>query len=149
MKLYRGGDRSEFTRVKKRLKDANGRPIGVANDNTILDSRMYEVECNNCHTTSLAANLIAKNLFTQVDQEGNLFIILESIKGTRTDGTQVIQQDAFVHKSMGTKIRVNTTKLWEIFIQWNDGSTTWNALKDVKYSYLVQMAEFKVDNCIS
>ena len=38
------GDRSEFTRVKKILKDANVRTIGVANDNPILDSRMYEVE---------------------------------------------------------------------------------------------------------
>ena len=110
---------------------------------------MYEVEYNNGHTTSLAANLIAKNLFTQVDQERNLFTILESITGTRTDGTQVIQQDAFVHISMGTKIRVNTTKLWEIFIQWKDGSTTWNTLKNLKDYYPVQMAGFAVENRIS
>ena len=41
--LDQGGDIPEFTRVKKILKDANGRPIGVANENPILDSRMYEV----------------------------------------------------------------------------------------------------------
>ena len=41
--LYRGGYRPEFARVKKRLKNANGRPIRVANDNPTLDSRMYEV----------------------------------------------------------------------------------------------------------
>ena len=39
-----GGDRPEFARVKKILQDANGRTIGVANDNPILDSRIYEVE---------------------------------------------------------------------------------------------------------
>ena len=39
-----GGDRPEFARVKKILKDENVRPIGVANENPILDSRMYEVE---------------------------------------------------------------------------------------------------------
>ena len=37
-----GGDRPYFARVKKILKDANGRPTGVANDNPILDSIMYE-----------------------------------------------------------------------------------------------------------
>ena len=42
--LYQGGDRPEFARVKKILQDANGRPIGVANDNPMLDSRMFEVE---------------------------------------------------------------------------------------------------------
>ena len=39
-----GGDRPEFERVNKRSKDTNVRPIGVANENLILGSRMYEVE---------------------------------------------------------------------------------------------------------
>ena len=147
--LDRGGDRPEFARVKKRLKDANGRPIGVANDNPILDSRMYEVEYNDGHTASMAANLIAENLFAQVDQEGNRFVMLDSITGTRTDGNQVLQQDAFVYTSSGTNRRVHTTKGWEVCIQWKDGSTTWNTLKDVKDSYPVQMAEFAVQNRIS
>ena len=50
-----GGDRPKFARVKKRLKDANERPIGIANDNPILDSHMYEVEYNDVHTASLEA----------------------------------------------------------------------------------------------
>ena len=33
-----------LARVTKRLKDANGLPIGLANENPILDRRMYEVE---------------------------------------------------------------------------------------------------------
>ena len=63
LELYQGGDRLEFTRVKKRSKDANVRPTGVANDNTILESWMYEVEYNDGHTSSLESNLIAENLF--------------------------------------------------------------------------------------
>ena len=77
MTLDRGGDRPELARVKKILKDTNVRPIGVANDNPILDYRMYEVEYNDGHTTSLSPNLIAENLFTQVDQAGNRFTILD------------------------------------------------------------------------
>ena len=40
----RDDDGPTFARVTKRLRDANGLPIGVANDNPILDTRMYEVE---------------------------------------------------------------------------------------------------------
>ena len=36
LELYQGGDRPEFSRVKKILEDANGRPIVVANENPIL-----------------------------------------------------------------------------------------------------------------
>ena len=97
----------------------------------------------------MAANVIAENLFAQVDQEGNRFVLIESIIDTRTDGTQTLQKDAFVITKNGTKRRKNTTKLWEVCIQWKDGSTTCNKLKDIKYLYPVQMAEYKVENIIS
>ena len=76
--------------MKKRLKDANGRPIGVANDNPILNSRMYEVEYHDEYVAAMVANLIAENLFAQVDQEGNRFVLIESILDTRTNDTQKI-----------------------------------------------------------
>ena len=62
-----GGEQPEYTRVKKRLKDNQGRPIGIALDNPILGTRMYEVEYQESHMAALAANIIAENLFSQVD----------------------------------------------------------------------------------
>jgi len=64
------GAEPAFTRVTKRLRDANGLPIGTAHDNPILDSRMYEVEYQDSHKAAMAANAIAQNLFAQVDAEG-------------------------------------------------------------------------------
>ena len=52
-----------LARVTKRLKDATGLPIGLANENPILDTRMYEVEYLDGEQTSLVANNIAENLF--------------------------------------------------------------------------------------
>jgi len=52
---------SKFAKVTKRLKDKNGIPIGTANDNPLLDSRMYEVLCNDGSKQALAANIIAEN----------------------------------------------------------------------------------------
>ena len=42
--LDRGGEQPEYARVKKRLKDNQGRPIGIASDNPILDTIMNEVK---------------------------------------------------------------------------------------------------------
>ena len=103
--LDQGGERPKIARVKMILKDANRRPISVANENLILESRMYEVEYCNGYVVAMAANIITENLFTQVDQEFNRFVLIKSIIDTRTDGTQTLQQDAFVITRSGTKKR--------------------------------------------
>jgi len=35
-----------------------------------------------------------------------------------------------------------TTKGWEILLQWKDGSTIWEKMKDMKKEYPVQLAEY-------
>ena len=65
--LPRDSEGPEFARVTKRLWDANGLPIGTANDNPILDTHMYEVEYADGNTASMAANTIAINMFAQLD----------------------------------------------------------------------------------
>jgi len=39
--MPRESDGPEYARVTKRLKDANGLPIGTANDNPLMDTRIY------------------------------------------------------------------------------------------------------------
>ena len=70
LSLDRQGEGPEFVRVTKRLRDKDGKPIGVAHENPILDTRMYEVECVDGHKAAMTANFIASNLFAQVDQDG-------------------------------------------------------------------------------
>ena len=147
--LPRDGDGPEFARVTKRLRDANGIPIGTANDNPILDTRIYEVEYLDGYKASLAANTIAENLFSQVDEEGNRYVLLDAIADHRVNGEQLNDDEAFIRSANGGKRRKETTKGWEILIQWKDGSTTWEALKDVKESYPVQLAEYAYQKRIS
>jgi len=140
--LPRDDEGPEFAKVTKRLRDANGIPIGTANDNPILDTRVYEVEYMDGHKASLAANAIAENMFAQVDDEGNRFVMLESIVDHRTDGNEIKEDDAFIMSHNGGRRRKQTTRGWEILLQWKDGSYTWETMKDVKESYPVQLAEY-------
>jgi hypothetical protein len=57
---------------------------------------MYEVEFQDGHRASLAANAIAENLFAQIDDEGNRHILFDEIIDYRTNNKQVTQQDAFI-----------------------------------------------------
>ena len=91
----RGDNGPSFAKVTKRLRDAQGLPIGTANDNPILDTRMYEVEYLDGFTTSMAANSIAENMFAQNDGEGNGHVLFDEIIEHRCDGNQVNMQDAF------------------------------------------------------
>jgi hypothetical protein len=145
----RPGVEPEFARVTKRLRDKDGNPIGKANDNPILDTRLYEVEYLDGHKAALSANAIAESLMAQVDSEGHRELLMDEIIGHRTDGNEVQEPDAFVESKNGVKRRVHTTVGWEINILWRDGTTTWSKLKDVKESYPVQVAEYTVANDIS
>ncbi len=147
--LPRGGGEVEFARVVKRMRDKDGLPIGTANDNPILDSRVYEVEYPDGHRASLAANVIAVNLFSQVDHEGNRLALLDDIVHYQTNGKQVNIDDGYVIASTGTKRKKETTIGWELMIQWKNGSTTWVPLKDTKEAYPVQIAEYAIAAGIS
>ena len=140
--LPRDGKGLELTRVVKRLRDKDGIPVGTANDYSILDSRIYEVEYPDGHWASLAANAIAENLLSQVDDEGHRSVLLQEIVDHRVDGREVAKDLAFIISHNGGQRRKETTQGWDILTQWKYGSTTWESLKDVKESYLVQVAEY-------
>jgi hypothetical protein len=65
--------------VTARKRDSHGTPIGMANNNPILDTRIYEVTFPDGHTAEFVANVIAKCLYSQVDSEGNQYIITDEI----------------------------------------------------------------------
>ena len=113
----RGDDGPSFAKVTKRLRDAQGITIGTANDNPILDTRMYKVKYLDGFTTSMAANSIAENMLAQVDEEGNFHVLFDEIVGHRYNGNQVKMQDAFSTNTRGVKRRSPTKKGWEILVK--------------------------------
>ena len=88
-------------------------------------------------------------MFAQIDEEGNRFVLLDSIIDHRTDGSELTSENAFITSKNGGRRKREITKGWEILLQWKDGSTTWEALKDIKECYPLQMAEYAIENGIS
>ena len=74
---------------------------------------MYKVEFLDGTKTLLSANYIAENLFSQVDDDGYRQVWLDEIIDHRTNGSHVLQQDAYITTSSapgedGTQLRVGS-----------------------------------------
>ena len=111
-------------------------------ENPMLDTRVYEVEYLYGHKAPLAANTISENIFSQVDEEGNKFVLFDDIVDYLVDWTESMQQDALIISKNGGKRQRETTKGQEILIQWKYGSTPWDSMKDVKECYPLQITEY-------
>ena len=66
--MKRGGGEPQLAKVVNQMKDNEGNPIIMANKNLILDTIAYEIEFQDGLRQPLADNLIAENLFAQVNQ---------------------------------------------------------------------------------
>ncbi len=132
-------------KVIARKRDADGNPIGTANTNPILDTRIYEVQFPDGHTESYAANVIVENMYAQVDHEGNQFLLLAEIVNHRTDQNAVTMEDKYVETPSGRRLR-KTTNGWYLKVRWKEGTTTWETLRDLKESNPIEVAEYAVAN---
>ena len=134
--------------VRKRVRNDNGMPVGVAHNNPLLDSRKYEVQYVDGYVEELTANLIAENLIAQVDEEGRRQMMLSAIVDHRVLRDAIPQSQGTYTNSYGVKRRKTTTRGWELMVEWRDGSSDWVALKDLKDSYPVELAIYARDHKI-
>jgi hypothetical protein len=143
------GDNFVRGKVVSRKRGANGNPIGVSSSNPILDTREYDVEFPDGVVESYAANVIAENIFSQIDDEGHHHLLLKSIVDHKSDGSAVKADDGFIMSKNGNKTRRLTTKGWKLLVEWKDGSVSWEPLKDMKAAFPLEAAEYAVNNKIS
>lgn len=136
--LPHGGEMKKG-KVTARKRDAEGNPVGLRNNNPILDTRQYQVEFPDGEIASYAANVIAENLYSQVDEEGRSFSILDEVIGHRKSKDAVKTADV-------NRVNYRTTKGWDMELSMKDGSTVWLPLKEVKNSNPVELAEYAVLN---
>lgn len=127
--------------VKRRKKDRDGKLIGRSNANPLLDSSVYEVEFEDGTDGCYSANVIAENIFEQVDAEGNRHTILEAIVDHKRMNNALTLDEAYVTVN-GRQHPKRTTLGWKFCVMWKDGSTSWIPLKDMKESHPLQVCEY-------
>ena len=131
--------------VKRRKRDSSGNPIGEANPNPILDSRVYELEFPDGRVEEYSLNVIVENLISQTDQDGFDVGLLDEIVDFRRDDEIAVPIDqGFVTSYNGQEKPIITTKGWDVLIKWKDQSLSWVPLSLAKESNPVEVAEAAV-----
>ncbi|KAL7537428.1 hypothetical protein ACHAWF_005758, partial [Thalassiosira exigua] len=128
--------------VTRRMTDKNGRPIGKAHSNPMLDTRVYEVQLEDGTHDHLMANKIAENLYAQVDDEGREIQRFAGIIDHRKDSTVLTEENDFIKVQGGGSKCIKTTKGWEMLVELKDGTSSWLPLRDVKEASSVELAEY-------
>lgn len=137
------GDQMLLGKVVTRKRDLDDNRIGKAHSNPIFDTRLYQVQFSDGHVEEYNANIIAQNLYSQIDKQGNQFTLLDAIIDYEKDEAVAIPpEQRFIIENNGNIHKRPTTKGWRLCVQWKDGSTSWEALKDLKESFPIEIAEF-------
>jgi hypothetical protein len=140
--LPQNGEYMKSAKVVSRALDSDGKPKGSFNRNPILDTRVYEVMFPDGEMRRYSANVIAENMYSQVDSEGYQYNLLDEIVAHRSTGEAIQENDGWHMDKKGNKVRRLTTKGWYLNVQWKDGTQQWIALKDLNESNPVELAEY-------
>ena len=66
-------------------------------------------------------NVIAENLYSQVEPEGHQFLVLEYIDDNWSDGTDITVTDGLIISRGGNKHPKKITRGWELITQMKEG----------------------------
>lgn len=122
--------------VKRRKCDEDGNIISHSHSNPILDTGLYEVEFEEGQVGTYAANVIAENIYKQLDDEGFACTLFDSIVNHKRGSDAVSADDGFTEYH-GRWVPKHTTCGWRLCVHWKDDSTIWIPLKDLKESHPV------------
>ena len=136
------GETMQMAKVRGVAVDADGNKVGTFHENPMLNTVIYDVEFPDGMVRQYAANTIAENILSQVDNEGHSHNVIEAIIDFETDGHAVKKGDEYIVTSRGRKRVRHTTSGWKLLVLWKNGQEEWVPLKRMKEIYPLEVADF-------
>ena len=88
------------------------------------------------------SSTIIENIYAHVDDEGRSYSILKAITNHKASDDAITKHQGFYFTPSGVKCRVITTKGWKLMVEWQDGTSSWIALKDIKDAKPLEVADY-------
>ena len=76
-------------------------------------------------------------------------MLMDEIINYRIKDDAVPMSEGTYKTPTGAIRKFKTTKVWELYIQWKDGSANWVALKDLKDSFPVEISDYALAKVIT
>ena len=87
-----------------------------------MNTTIYDAEFPDGDIREYGANLIAENMYSQVDAEGYRYQLLDTIVDHKQDGNAIHPDDIYINTKSGQKRMRHTTSGWNLLIQWKNGT---------------------------
>ena len=98
----------------------------------------------NLTTATFASSpLTSSPMYASCDADGNEYILFDSFVDYKFNGKAVTKDNQRIVHGGRNSLRQSTVG-WHLCVQWKDGSTSWQSLKDLKEAYPVAVAEYAV-----
>lgn len=136
------GEKMKNAKVIGRAKDSDGEAIGTYDENPFLNTIVYDVQFPNGDIKEYAANVIAENMYSQVDSEGYRYQLLEGIVNHRKNSNTVEKADLYVTTKSRQRRMRQTTAGWDLLVQWKNGTQEWIPLSIMKNSNPIEVADY-------
>ena len=127
-----------------RTKDGNGDVAGSHDPNPFLNTLTYDVEFSDGDIKEYSANVIAENMYSQVDENGCNTQMFDSIVDYRKDSNAVDKSDTRLRTKSGQQFLHHTTSSWSLFILWKNRAEEWMLLNRLQQSLPLEPSEFDV-----
>jgi hypothetical protein len=88
-------------RVIKRTRGLDGDPISRAHASPLFDTREYEIEFTDGTNEKYQVNIIAENMFAQLDSKGNQNLLLQEIMDHKKDNSAIPISDSKISSANG------------------------------------------------
>ena len=111
--MLSGKDQMTRGHVVARKRDKDSNVMGRSHTNSILDTRMYQVEFAGGVATELTANVIAVSMYAQCNSEGNEYLLLDVLVDYQKDNKTISISDQQT-TVQGTSVTGKTTAGWHI-----------------------------------
>lgn len=135
-----------MARVIRRVRDSVQQDPEAEHINPILDTSVFEVQFPDGSVDRLTANIIAENLFSQIDEHGRHYQIIQEIVEHKKDASALSIEDGYILSRSGNRHPKKTTRGWKLLVEWKDGTSSWVPLKDLKVSNPLELAEYAMSN---
>ena len=99
--------------------DADGDLIGNSLPKQILDMGLYEVQFEDGRVDTYSANVIAENIFEQVDDKGQRWLLMDEIIDHCKTKDAVLHEDRYFECNSKRYVKW-TPKGWLLCVRWMD-----------------------------
>ena len=96
--------------VAKRSRLLDKEAVGNTHANPFFDTRYYNIEFTYGSVDNYTANVIAENMFAQVNDEGNQYLLMNDITDHRKNNTDIPISDGITRGHNGNKYLKITTR---------------------------------------